>query len=129
MNIFVYGTLKQRCSRGYIIQYSNGVFIGTGTIKGTLKVLPYGYPGYIEEGNDIIAGELYSFDDDSVMNQFDLIEGYDPNATDPLFNLYIRKECEIDVKGTKYKAWVYVWNHPFPDDSTYPNCTDNVYYF
>jgi gamma-glutamylcyclotransferase (GGCT)/AIG2-like uncharacterized protein YtfP len=105
--VFVYGLLKSGCELHH--HCAQGTFIGEATVRGGLYSLGE-YPAMIE-GDGIVHGELYRFEDIAVtLEVFDEIEDYDPQ--NPESSLYVRtvKPATLDKDKTSVQAWIYVYN-------------------
>ncbi len=108
LSVFVYGTLKRGqcretcwpCKPERIVRaWTQGELYDTGP-----------YPALFE-GHDLVAGELWTFDADSltqVLIELDIVEEYRPGAE--ATNLYNRVivPC-IDQSGARARAYTYLY--------------------
>ena len=73
--LFVYGTLKRRCSNHH--QLAGQTFVGTARTRPGYRLYDYGgYPGIVARADDEagVTGEVWSVDD-SALAQLDHFEG------------------------------------------------------
>lgn len=104
--VFVYGTLRTGDS-GYteLALHDRTVPIGQDRISGTLYDLGE-YPALLLGGNGTVTGELLVLKDDTVLDDLDAFECYDP--ADPHGSEYVRR-CVLTL-DRRLKVWVYVYN-------------------
>lgn len=108
LSVFVYGTLKpggfyyQQYCEGRVVRHHEAIALGQ------LYDLPLGYPA-MTEGTDPVQGYVLIFDDPSVVNELDELEGYDPQRS-PDQNEYQRIWVEVfDLNRRSLgSAWAYV---------------------
>ena len=107
LKVFVYGTLKPGeanfapyCHR-YVKSQEEAY------VEGLLYELPMGYPG-ITEGNNKVRGVLLTFSTNKVLQNLDLLEGYQPNRTSNL-NEYDRRLVPVYSLDDQFidRAWCY----------------------
>jgi gamma-glutamylcyclotransferase (GGCT)/AIG2-like uncharacterized protein YtfP len=111
---------------------AQGKYLGGASTPGRLVALG-AYPGLIE-GDGVVRGELYYFDDiDAALTTVDPVEGY--NSADPDGSLYRRVERTIQYlppPHTGVTAFLYVYNGrvdsapPVPDGDWRHFCTDGT---
>lgn len=98
--VFVYGTLKRgHGANGFL---SSSKYEGEATIRGAIYHLG-GFPGYKEEEQGLVHGEVYLVDDDT-LHRLDRYEGYNPDR--PGHSLYLRKEKTTE-EGELVSIYVY----------------------
>jgi len=108
IRVFVYGTLKpgeinyQRYCAGHILQHEWAIAYGQ------LFDLPMGYPA-MTRGSAPVHGVILEFDDPSLLDTLDVLEGYEPNRS-VTENDYERVELEVFTpQHTPFgKAWTYL---------------------
>ena len=100
--LFAYGTLRQ--DLGYRTKMPrSGVSLGLGTISGTMYSIG-SYPAVVRGGDDVVTGELLSFEHlsesawDSTLQLMDEYEGVH----------YRREIVEVLNGGVTWEAWCYV---------------------
>lgn len=109
--VFVYGTLMSEMSRSDILNAST--YEGTGTIQAKMYDLGK-YPGIIS-GNDMVHGEIYTIEDDT-LDYLDMIEGY--SSDNKQGSLYIRQSVPVTTyDDTIETAYTYFYN------GSVENCT------
>lgn len=109
LKVFVYGTLKPGeanftayCS-GYVKSQEEAY------VKGLLYALPVGYPA-VTEGNNKVRGVLLTFNlnTDFVLQNLDLLEGYQPNRALDLNEYNRRLVAVYDLDDQIIdRAWCY----------------------
>lgn len=108
--IFVYGTLMRKCEPNtWSAQLQNKAkFLGDATTTGELYLVDF-YPGIIK-GNGLVHGEIYQFDQESLLKVLDEYE--DCNLENPSNSLYIRERqpCKLNCNGKELNCWVYFYN-------------------
>jgi len=102
--LFVYGTLKKGFHNHDFLKYAS--YLGERTIKG--KMYSYGAFPYVNiKQNGIIHGELYSIDENTLLD-CDSLEGYPSfyskkevitNKNEKVLVYYINKECNALIKN------------------------------
>lgn len=108
LKIFVYGTLKPG-EVNYRLYCEGKVADAQEAIAfGQLFSLPAGYPA-MTDGEDLVYGTLLSFSEESILQDLDQLEGFDPQRPE-LENEYQRKVTEVydlnhQLLGT---CWTYV---------------------
>ncbi|MGL4631324.1 MAG: gamma-glutamylcyclotransferase family protein [Leadbetterella sp.] len=109
--LFVYGSIQScyvpntifKSIQDYVLSVQEAHTIGS------LYIIEGGYPALVEEGHDIIKGELFEIQHvESLFKILDEYEEYDPN--DPVDSLYIRKKARITLNSHTVWAWIYVYN-------------------
>ncbi len=102
MRVFVYGTLRQGHSNHNLIlgHYTHGELAA---VKGYTLRRRRGLLYAVPLLPSSLAGEVYTFPDDTMLKQLDWLEGY--NGPDCVGNHYNR--VEVDANGP---AWMYVDN-------------------
>lgn len=104
INVFVYGTLKSRCSNHIKMQEADAQFLCKAKTKGkrllTIKGLPFLHDGEFPDGFQV-EGEIYKIPDTKGLETLDWFEG---NG-----EFYERKQdLFIDLEtGQEVTAWVY----------------------
>lgn len=123
--IFVYGSLMEGFFNYKKIFDSKVLKIEMAYVKGSLYHLKNkGYPGFIEEGEDYVYGEIISYkSDEDMVKILDLLEGYSGVFDDE--NPYNRcKKQVFNMEETIFEVLdVYVYN---PKASC--NLKDNRFY-
>ena len=104
INVFVYGTLKSRCSNHIKMQEADAQFLCKAKTKGkrllTIKGLPFLHDGEFPDGFQV-EGEIYQILNTKGLETLDLFEG---NG-----EFYKRKQdLFIDLEtNEEISAWVY----------------------
>jgi gamma-glutamylcyclotransferase (GGCT)/AIG2-like uncharacterized protein YtfP len=79
------------------------------TIVGSVYRLKVGYPVFVEQGSDCIAGQLLTIKTSDLMfNLLDVFHGVMPE--NPAKSLYFRKLIQVNLGQEMADAWVYVLN-------------------
>jgi len=84
------------------------------TAKGTLYLLPAGFPAMVE-GDGTVHGEAMTFHDLAAkLAELDRLEGYRPGQ--PERSLYVRRVVAVCLarSGVVVPAWCYVWRGTLP---------------
>lgn len=107
LNVFVYGTLKP--GEANFAAYCQGKIRSQipAYTRGELYALPLGYPA-LTEGKNKIQGVVLTLNDVSALENFDRLEGYQPNRADDL-NEYSRTMVTVyDASDRPIgQAWAY----------------------
>lgn len=106
-DIFVYGTLKPaEANYKFYCQGKTLSEISAYTL-GDLYALPIGYPA-MTLGNNKVSGFVLSFDDSSILDALDLLEGYQPQQA-LAFNEYYRLRVPVYCleENAIAQAWAY----------------------
>ena len=102
-NVFVYGTLKK--NRGNYHYLKSSEFIGNGKVENYTMVSLGGFPGAIDTGEDIIHGEVYRINENT-LNNLDRLEGYNVAKDD--YNFYTRETVDVTMEdGSIISAYMY----------------------
>lgn len=110
VRIFVYGTLRRSGCRDMTRCYPEARFLSPATAKGTLYDLGE-YPGLRLIGTDVVLGELFDVDDET-LGLLDALEGCVPEA--PELGEYVRTEIIVSrSNGNSEAAFVYEINEAF----------------
>ncbi|SDN34236.1 gamma-glutamylcyclotransferase family protein [Alkalicoccus daliensis] len=115
MFLFVYGTLRKGETNHALLQGLDCIAEQAYT-TGNLYDTGYGYPGYVEEGNEKVFGEIY-FLPENLLPAVDRLEGYQPGRKD---NLYERITKKIITDEKEIEAVVYVYNDTASLDKKVP---------
>lgn len=105
-SVFVYGTLKKGFGNHLFLKDQK--FCGEALIRGTLVSLKW-FPGYIATGNDVVKGEVYSVDDET-LKRLDHLEGH------PRF--YERREVKLEDNAKR--VWCYCLPEAYLQDGKHP---------
>jgi len=99
VKLFVYGTLRQKECRHYLLGSSQ--FIGYGKAKGFLLYNIGAFPGMVEGAGEV-KGEVYEIPEE-LLDKLDMVEGVP--------YLFRREVIEVELKdGTLIKAYAYLYN-------------------
>ena len=85
------------------------------TTRGTLYVLPAGFPAMVLDGDGTVHGEAMTFPDLAAkLAELDRLEGYRPGQ--PERSLYVRRVVKVCLvrSGLTVQAWCYVWRGDLP---------------
>jgi len=108
VNIFVYGTLKEKFSLDGQCTTKRKLVIKNIKINGTLFNLGP-FPGVKFNTKDVVIGEIHTFENKKkTLAIMDSIEGYDSKNKNK--SLFIRKLISIIYKNNKIKAYAYEFN-------------------
>lgn len=122
MLVFVYGTLKRGFGNYKRLLGGRSEYIGKAHIKGRMFSVNMAFPAYIEEGENMIEGELFVIDE-GLLGGLDMLEGYVEDNEE--ISMYIRRERKVVTEyGAVLKTWVYIWNR---DYSTFEEVKDGVW--
>ena len=113
--VFVYGTLKKAYWNHRLLA-GRAKFLGDTTITG--KLYNFGLPGYVMGDEGTVHGELYSFDDPTVLKDLDRLEGY--NEQNPGKSFYIRSVVSTKLDDKEINAFVYEINRPMKEGDLIP---------
>ena len=110
VKFFVYGSMSE------CLVHFNKIsdFVSSsvpGVVQGTAFKLTVGYPVLLEEGDDIVSGQLVTLNaSDLLINLLDQFHGF--NQLDCAKSLYFRKTCKVELRdGTIAEdVWVYFMN-------------------
>lgn len=114
--LFVYGLLMRGFELNTLL--ASGNLVDHATIPGVLVSLGT-YPGLLE-GEGIVRGELYTFDDlDAALEAIDKAEEYDPENDE--CSLYRRVARYVEGANLgRVLAWVYLYNGATKDAPLLP---------
>lgn len=99
--VAVYGSLRKNMGNHRLLDNSDSVHLSTERVQG-FEMYQYGgsYFPFIRHGDGEITIEVYAVNS-MVMRRLDMLEGYDPHATDHSF--YNREL----IQTSKGAAWIY----------------------
>ncbi len=114
--IFVYGTLRKGIYNHDIYLRDHGVYCGDGYIRGSLfTITGKKYPAFLNAGQDLIFGEIYDVDDETLHNINELESYYGQNHVENEYNQIFLDV--YDVNGQKIdQAYVYEFNMDKPEN-------------
>jgi gamma-glutamylcyclotransferase (GGCT)/AIG2-like uncharacterized protein YtfP len=104
VNIFVYGTLKERYGNHGVL--GNSVFLGEGvTVDKHFTMFDGGFPfvsDAFDDGNQgCVIGEIYQTADKDILANLDRLEGVP--------YLYVKREIDVtNLDGVTFQATIYV---------------------
>lgn len=102
LHVFVYGTLKKGRGNNSLLKSSE--FIGEGKTVNKYALYTTGIPFVIASQKvSHISGELYSVDDETLLN-LDRLEGHP--------DWYHREITKVEVDGKIYNAYMYFYPKP-----------------
>lgn len=111
--IFVYGTLRRKCSSGAHTRFlSRAIFLGEARLQAKLFRVSY-YPAIIlTDENFQVTGEVYALQDAHDLQQLDEYEACALPAHPD--HEYRRERVTLVLPGTPQPvcAWTYVYNQP-----------------
>jgi len=109
MKFFVYGSMSEGLVHFHKIQ--NLIKESTSAqIMGTAYRLKVGYPVVLNQGNDVVSGQLVELNPSeflmNLLDQFHGVDHFEPNKS-----LHFRLEKTVRLEdGNETSAWVYVLN-------------------
>lgn len=111
-HVFVYGTLRPGGFYHRRLVAGHPVIATPAWTRGQLYALSPGYPG-LRPGENRVAGDVLSFDDDGLLRALDELEGFDPAHPDAPDGEYTRERCPVAAAdGSPLgEAWAY-WIRP-----------------
>lgn len=118
IRVFVYGSLRKGMYNYDIYLKNQSVYCGNGYIQGSLMTITgVIYPAFLQEGQDLVLGELYDVDEQTFKRLDELESYYGEHCQD---NEYNRVCLDIlDKDGKKIdQAYVYEYNMDNPHNVT-----------
>lgn len=112
--IFVYGTLRRGMYNYDIYLREKSTYCYDGYIKGSLmKITDRIYPAFLYEGYDMIFGEVYEVDEETIEELNELEGYYGKGRQDNEYNLVL---CDVydDHQQKIDQAYIYEFNMDNP---------------
>jgi gamma-glutamylcyclotransferase (GGCT)/AIG2-like uncharacterized protein YtfP len=110
--LFAYGTLRPGCAPAKIAPLAAKLrAVGEGFVSGMLYDLG-GYPGAVPDASAMgrIAGTVMKMpEDESVLLELDVYEGFDPQAPETSEFVRVRQAVEMS-DGRTMDCWIYRYN-------------------
>jgi gamma-glutamylcyclotransferase (GGCT)/AIG2-like uncharacterized protein YtfP len=103
--VFVYGTLRRGHENHCVIEDRYRA-VAPAVLDDYRVEFMDGLPFAVKSVGSRITGELYEFDDDEVLEDLDLLEGYQIPGCDD--DLYVRETVVVSGQS----AFVYLKGHP-----------------
>lgn len=114
--IFAYGTLRLNAQHKMAKKLAAAAsLVNLGYIsKAKLYKIDW-YPAMIQEGteDDIVVGDIFHFEDESLLLELDEYEGINVEPYE-----YRRELVKAHTDGGEIECWVYWYNIPLPSNAT-----------
>jgi len=110
--LFVYGTLRRTArSPEARLLADLAVHRGPASVRGRIYRID-DYPGLVlsDDPADLVAGDLFAFEDRAVLAWLDGYEGCGPEDAEP--QEYRRARIAVETGDGTVEAWAYLYNWP-----------------